>query len=148
MDRSSHDVFVSKNQTEVNYLLHPRARAPLHPCSISPLPRIVSPIPYVSVTIVLMVMLILVLVRMLIFRTLVKHSTVHNNGDVMLMLEPMLRDPENVWFFNIFVNIYQSPSRISRTRMRSDSSHHVDSCKSNILLRLLPSGWPSNGKAR
>jgi hypothetical protein len=38
---------------------------------------------YVSVTIVLMVMLMLVLVlaRMLIFRTLVKRSTVHNNGD-------------------------------------------------------------------
>jgi hypothetical protein len=35
----------------------------------------------VSVTIVLMVMLWLVLVRMLIFRTLVKRSTVHNNGD-------------------------------------------------------------------
>jgi hypothetical protein len=35
----------------------------------------------VSVTIVLMVMLMLVLVRMLIFRTLVKRSTVHNNGD-------------------------------------------------------------------
>jgi hypothetical protein len=36
---------------------------------------------YVSVTIVLMVMLTLVLARMLIFRTLVKRSTVHNNGD-------------------------------------------------------------------
>jgi ABC-type transport system involved in Fe-S cluster assembly fused permease/ATPase subunit len=36
---------------------------------------------YVSVTIVLMVMLMLVLARMLIFRTLVKRSTVHNNGD-------------------------------------------------------------------
>jgi hypothetical protein len=35
----------------------------------------------VSVTIVLMVMLMLVLARMLIFRTLVKRSTVHNNGD-------------------------------------------------------------------
>jgi hypothetical protein len=34
----------------------------------------------VSVTIVLMVMLMLVLARMLIFRTLVKRSTVHNNG--------------------------------------------------------------------
>jgi hypothetical protein len=33
------------------------------------------------VTIVLMVMLMLVLARMLIFRTLVKRSTVHNNGD-------------------------------------------------------------------
>jgi hypothetical protein len=53
------------------------------------------------------------------------------------MLETMLRDPENVWFFNIFVNIYQSPSRISGTRRRSDSSHHVDSCKSNIPLTLL-----------
>jgi hypothetical protein len=37
--------------------------------------------PNVSVTIVLMVMLMLVLARMLIFRTLVKRSTVHNNGD-------------------------------------------------------------------
>jgi hypothetical protein len=45
---------------------------------------------------------------------------------VMLMLETMLSPPENVWFFNIFVNIYQSPARISGTR--SDSSHHVDSC--------------------
>jgi hypothetical protein len=36
---------------------------------------------YVSVTIVLMVMLMLVLARMLIFRTLVKRSTVHNNGN-------------------------------------------------------------------
>jgi hypothetical protein len=36
---------------------------------------------YVSVTIVLMVMLMLVLARMLIFRTLVKRSTVYNNGD-------------------------------------------------------------------
>jgi hypothetical protein len=35
--------------------------------------------PNVSVTIVLMVMLMLA--RMLIFRTLVKRSTVHNNGD-------------------------------------------------------------------
>jgi hypothetical protein len=35
----------------------------------------------VSVTIVLMVMLMLVLARMLIFRTLLKRSTVHNNGD-------------------------------------------------------------------
>jgi hypothetical protein len=35
----------------------------------------------VSVTIVLMVMLMLVLARMLIFRTLVKRSTVHNNDD-------------------------------------------------------------------
>jgi hypothetical protein len=34
-----------------------------------------------SVTIVLMVMLMLVLARMLIFRTLVKRSTVHNNGN-------------------------------------------------------------------
>jgi hypothetical protein len=37
--------------------------------------------PNVSVTIVLMVMLMLLLARMLIFRTLVKRSTVHNNGD-------------------------------------------------------------------
>jgi hypothetical protein len=36
---------------------------------------------YVSVTIVLMVMLMLVLARMLIFRTLVQRSTVHNNGN-------------------------------------------------------------------
>jgi hypothetical protein len=36
---------------------------------------------HVSVTIVLMVMLMLVLARMLIFRTLVKRSTVHNNGN-------------------------------------------------------------------
>jgi hypothetical protein len=36
---------------------------------------------HVSVTIVLMVMLMLVLARMLIFRTLVKRSTVYNNGD-------------------------------------------------------------------
>jgi hypothetical protein len=34
-----------------------------------------------TVLIVLMVMLMLVLARMLIFRTLVKRSTVHNNGD-------------------------------------------------------------------
>jgi hypothetical protein len=40
---------------------------------------------YISVTIVLMVMLMLVLARVLIFRTV-----------VMLMLETMLRDPENV----------------------------------------------------
>jgi hypothetical protein len=32
---------------------------------------------------------------------------------VMLMLETMLRDPQGVWFFDIFVGIYQSPSRIS-----------------------------------
>jgi hypothetical protein len=78
-----------------------------------------------------------VLARMLIFRTLVKRSTVHNNGngDVNVRND-VLRDPENVWFFNIFVNI-QSPSRISRRRRRSDSSHHVDSCKSNIPLTLL-----------
>jgi hypothetical protein len=36
---------------------------------------------YVSVTIVLMVMLMLELARMLIFRTSVKRSTVHNNGN-------------------------------------------------------------------
>jgi hypothetical protein len=35
----------------------------------------------VSVTIVLMVMLMLVLARTLIFRTLVKRSAVHNNGN-------------------------------------------------------------------
>jgi hypothetical protein len=37
--------------------------------------------PNVSVTIVLMVVLMLLLARMLMFRTLVKRSTVHNNGD-------------------------------------------------------------------
>jgi hypothetical protein len=31
MDRSSHGVFVSKNQTEVNYLLQPRARETASP---------------------------------------------------------------------------------------------------------------------
>jgi hypothetical protein len=92
---------------------------------------------YVSVTIVLMVMLMLVLVRMLIFRTLVKRAPFTIIVMVMLMLETMLRDPEHVWFFNIFVNVYQSPSRISRSRRRSDSSHHVDNCKSNIPLTLL-----------
>jgi hypothetical protein len=84
-----------------------------------------------------MVILMLVLARMLIFRTLVKRSTVHNNGDGDVNVKMMLRDSENVWLFNIFVNIYQSPSRISRTRKRSDISHHVDSCKSNIPLTLL-----------
>jgi hypothetical protein len=48
MNCSSHDVFFLKNQTEVNYPFHPRARetaSPPHPRSISTLPRIANPIP-------------------------------------------------------------------------------------------------------
>jgi hypothetical protein len=47
MDHSSHGVFVSKNQKEVNYPFDHRARAPLHPRSISALPSIANPHPLV-----------------------------------------------------------------------------------------------------
>jgi hypothetical protein len=63
----------------------------------------VTVISNVSVSIVLMVMLMLVLARMLIFRTLVKRSTVHNNGDGDVDVRNEVKRSRNVWFFNILV---------------------------------------------